>query len=247
MEPGKIHLYYIHYDRFIAGGAVPVDKTLALDAIDPLKSDFFLERRELGIINLGGKGTVQTDSGTYELSFLEALYIGKGIKKVNFTSNDDDYPAKFYLNSAPAHKAYPAKKVGKDESNVVEAGDPSTSNARSIIKLIDGSILEVCQLQMGITILKPGNVWNTMPCHTHDRRMEVYFYYGMNPAHAVSHFMGPAQETRHIWVQNEQAVISPPWSIHCGSGTGHYSFVWGMAGENLDYTDMDGIRITEMR
>lgn len=242
-----INLTLTHYDRFIAGGAMPVSKSIALPNPEKLKAQFFLERRELGIINVGGKGSVTVDGQAYELDFKEALYIGKGAKDVRFTSVDKTKPAKFYINSAPAHHSYPTKKIACAQAEVVELGSPATANHRVINKLIVNSVLEVCQLQMGMTELKTGSVWNTMPAHTHDRRMEVYFYFEVPEGQSVCHFMGEPQETRHIWMQNEQAVISPNWSIHSGAGTSNYTFIWGMAGENLDYGDMDHCAIPALR
>lgn len=246
MELGKINLTYSHYDRYIAGSAVPV-QPLTLEAIDPLKSSFFLERRELGIINVGGNGTVTADGVVYELGFKEALYIGSGNKEVVFKSDDVNNPAKFYLNSAPAHTNYPNKKVGLAEANKLQLGAVETANHRTVSQMIIGGIVTTCQLQMGMTELKTGSVWNTMPAHVHDRRMEVYFYLDIPENQAVCHFMGQTDETRHIWMNNHQAVISPPWSIHSGAGTSNYTFIWGMAGENLDYGDMDVCKITDLR
>ena len=247
MESGKINLVYSHYDRYIAGGAVPSYGALPLESIEPLKADYFLERRELGIINVGGEGSISVDGTLYELGYKEALYIGRGNKEVVFYSKTPTNPARFYLNSAPAHRANPTKKVSQKDAEIVELGSMATSNERTIRKLIVASIVDVCELQMGMTELKPGSVWNTLPAHTHDRRMEVYFYFDLPDGQAVSHFMGTPQETRHIWVHNEQAVISPEWSIHCGAGTAPYTFIWGMAGENLDYGDMDGAAIQELK
>ena len=238
---------YTHYDRYMAGGVIPNKENVFLDSLEPLKSDYFLERREMGIINVGGKGTVTADGTTYALDYKEALYLGKGIKVVHFSSYDPKNPAKFYLNSAPAHHAYPPQKVGRDQAEIVELGSAETSNARTIRKLIVNSIVKSCQLQMGMTELTSGSVWNTMPTHVHDRRMEVYFYFEVPHDQAVCHFMGATDETRHLWMANEHAVISPPWSIHAGSGTSNYSFIWGMAGENLDYGDMDGCPIPNLR
>ncbi|MDO6807560.1 5-dehydro-4-deoxy-D-glucuronate isomerase [Zobellia galactanivorans] len=246
LEPGKINMTYSHYDRYITGGVVP-EAPLALEAIDPLKSDYFLERREIGIINVGASGSVEVDGTTYELDHKDALYIGQGAKKVIFKSNDANAPALFYFNSAPAHRAYPTKKVSREEANKLELGSLETANHRTVNQMIIGGIVTTCQLQMGMTELKTGSVWNTMPAHVHDRRMEVYFYTDVPEDQSVCHFMGQPQETRHIWMQNHQAVISPPWSIHCGSGTSNYTFIWGMAGENLDYNDMDVAKITELR
>ena len=246
MELGKVNLTYSHYDRFIAGSAVPL-QPLTLEAIDPLKSSFFLERRELGIINVGENGTVTADGVVYELGFKDALYIGSGIKEVIFKSQDSNNPAKFYLNSAPAHTNYPNKKVSLAEANKLQLGALETANHRTVNQMIIGGIVTTCQLQMGMTELKTGSVWNTMPAHVHDRRMEVYFYLDIPENQAVCHFMGQTDETRHIWMNNHQAVISPPWSIHSGAGTSNYTFIWGMAGENLDYGDMDVCKITDLR
>lgn len=246
-EADTVLLTLSHYDRYIAGGVMPVAKTVNLPNPDKLKASFFLERREMGIINVGGKGTVTADGKQYELDFKEALYIGRGTKEVSFSSADGKSPAKFYINSAPAHHAYPTKKISRADAEVVELGSAATANHRVINKMIVASVLDVCQLQMGFTELKSGSVWNTMPAHTHDRRMEVYFYFEIPEGQAVCHFMGEPQETRHIWMQNEQAVISPNWSIHAGAGTSNYTFIWGMAGENLDYGDMDHCAITELK
>jgi 4-deoxy-L-threo-5-hexosulose-uronate ketol-isomerase len=246
-EANKVNLTLSHYDRYIAGGAMPVAEEVELPNPDELKANFFLERRELGIINVGGKGKVTADGVSYELDFKEALYLGKGTKHVRFASAVAELPAKFYLNSAPAHHTYPAKKVSRKEAEVVELGSAETANHRIINKLLVNSVVPTCQLQMGMTELKSGSVWNTMPAHTHDRRMEVYFYFEVPQGQSVCHFMGQPQETRHIWMQNEQAVISPNWSIHSGAGTSNYTFIWGMAGENLDYDDMDRCAIPELR
>jgi len=247
MSPNEVNLVYSHYDRFISGSAVPSGEALTLEAIDPLKADYFLERRELGIINIGGSGSVTVDGTVYDLDNREALYVGKGNKEVVFTSKSASEPALFYLNSTPAHKAYPNKKIGINDVEVVQLGAPETANARTLRKYIVNSVVDVCQLQMGMTELKPGSVWNTMPAHVHDRRMEVYFYFDVPAEQSVCHFMGQPQETRHIWMQNNQAVISPAWSVHSGSGTSNYTFIWGMAGENLDYGDMDHCKITELK
>ncbi len=247
MVEGEVRLTYSHYDRFIAGGAVPTTEPLALEAIDPLRAEFFLDRRELGVINVGAAGTVIVDGESYAIGPREAIYVGRGAEAVTFASDDPATPARFYLNSAPAHAAYPTKKVGREDAEVVEAGAAETSNRRTIRKLIVNSVVEVCQLQMGMTELASGSVWNTMPAHTHDRRMEVYFYVDVPQDQAVCHFMGPPDETRHVWMANEQAVISPPWSVHAGAGTGSYTFIWGMAGENLDYGDMDAVAVPDLR
>ncbi|QNF32263.1 5-dehydro-4-deoxy-D-glucuronate isomerase [Adhaeribacter swui] len=246
-QPDEIQLCYTQFDRYIAGGAMPVQDILTLATIPPLKAEYFLERREMGIINIGGAGTVTADGVAYELQYKEALYLGKGTKEVTFASNQADAPAKFYLNSAPAHQTYPSKKVTRAEAEVVELGSLETANKRTINKLLVAGVIQTCQLQMGMTELQTGSVWNTMPAHTHDRRMEVYLYFEVPTGQAVCHFMGEPQETRHIWMQNEQAVISPPWSIHAGAATSNYTFIWGMAGENLDYSDMDPCPITDLR
>jgi 4-deoxy-L-threo-5-hexosulose-uronate ketol-isomerase len=235
------------FDRYLTGGVMPGTEPITLEAPPQLKASFFLERRELGMINVGGPGQVIADGVAYDLDFKEALYIGQGTQQVLFTSLDAANPAKFYLNSTPASRAYPTRKVAETDADVVELGSPETANHRTINKLLVNSVLPTCQLQMGMTELKPGSVWNTMPAHTHDRRMEVYFYFEVPKGQSVCHFMGQPQETRPVWVQNEQAVISPNWSIHSGAGTSNYTFIWGMAGENLDYGDMDFCPITELR
>jgi len=246
-EANQVNLTLSHFDRYIVGGAMPVNQKLDLPNPDDLKASFFLERRELGMINVGGKAIITADGEQYELDYKEALYIGKGTKEVSFASADANEPAKLYINSAPAHHTYPTKKVSKAEAEIVELGTPETANHRIINKLLVNSILPTCQLQMGMTELKSGSVWNTMPAHTHDRRMEAYFYFEVPQGQSVCHFMGQPQETRHIWMQNDQAVISPNWSIHSGAGTSNYTFIWGMAGENLDYGDMDHCAITELK
>lgn len=247
MQEDKISLVYSHYDRFISGGVVPVNKNVELLSIDALKSENFLDRRELGIINVGGAGIVTVDGEKFSLGHKEALYVGKGNKNVSFSSDSSENPAQFYLNSTPAHTAYPNKKIGINDVETIELGAPETVNARTLRKYIVNSVVDVCQLQMGMTSIKSGSSWNTMPAHVHDRRMEVYFYFEVAEDQAVCHFMGEPTETRHVWMANNQAVISPPWSIHSGSGTSNYSFIWGMAGENLDYGDMDHCKINELR
>lgn len=247
MQAGKLYWLYSHYERFMVGGAVPIDEPLQLQSLDANKSDFFTERRELGIINVGGRGKVTVENTDYTLEREEALYIGRGNQTVIFSSDDPSEPARFYLNSAPAHHAYPCKKVGKNDANVLHLGAQETSNERNINQLLINSVVDTCQLQMGLTRLAPGSVWNTMPAHQHDRRNEVYFYFDIASGQAVCHFMGEPQQTRHIFVSNEQAVLSPPWSIHCGVGTTNYAFIWGMAGENLDYDDMDKFPPDQLR
>lgn len=234
----SIELVYSHYDRYIAGGVKPKSTALKLETIPPLRANYFLERRELGIINVGDKATVTVDGVDYTLEFKEALYIGSGVKDVVFHPAQSG-SALFYINSAPAHHQYPTKKVSLAEAETVEMGSAENANHRTIRKLLVNSVVKTCQLQMGLTELKPGSIWNTMPAHTHDRRMEVYFYLDLPADQAVCHYMGEPHETRHIWMGNHQAVISPSWSIHSGAGTSNYSFIWGMAGENLDYGDMD--------
>jgi 4-deoxy-L-threo-5-hexosulose-uronate ketol-isomerase len=245
--PGNVKLTYTHYERMIVGGVLPVTEAVPLEPIGLLKASTFLERRELGAINIGGPGTIEVDGVSHALDSKEALYVGMGAKRVAFASNDPNNPAKYYLNSTPAHRTFATKKVGQKDADVVELGSLETSNARTIRKLLVNTVIETCQLQMGMTELKPGSVWNTMPAHTHSRRMEAYFYFALPQGQAVCHFMGPKEETRHIWVGNEEAVVSPPWSMHCGAGTCNYTFIWGMAGENLDYGDMDGITPDQMR
>lgn len=238
-ETDEIILVYSMYDRYVVGGAMPVNKSLRLDTFDELKSGQFLDRRELGIINVGGNAIIRTSTGEYNIGYKEALYLGKGTEDVYFESVDGKAPAKLYINSAPAHHSYPSRKITLADAEVAEMGSLETSNHRIINKLIVNSVIETCQLQMGMTELKPGSVWNTMPVHTHGRRMEAYFYFNVPEKQAVCHFMGDPDETRHIWMTNEQAVLSPSWSIHSAAGTSDYTFIWGMAGENLDYSDMD--------
>lgn len=235
----EVLFVYTHYERIMVGGAMPVNKTVLLEPVHQQKADHFLDRRELGAINVGGPGTIVVDGTEYSLDTKEALYIGRGAQSVSFASNSPEQPAKFYMNSAPAHHAYPTKKVSMADAKVLELGASETCNERRINQLLINEVVDTCQLQMGMTELQPGSIWNTMPVHTHSRRMEAYFYFNIPEEQAVCHFMGPAHETRHIWVNNEQAVVSPPWSMHSGVGTANYTFIWGMAGENLDYTDMD--------
>ncbi len=247
MKADEINIVYSLYDRILAGGAVPAKAPLKLETIDPLKADYFLERREMGIVNVGGSGAVSVDGTVYELAFKEALYIGKGKKDVVFSSADPANPARFYFLSAPAHRECPTKKVTKKEAEVVNMGAQETCNERTINKLIVTSTVETCHLQMGMTELKNGSVWNTMPAHTHDRRMEWYFYFDLPKDQAVLHLMGEPQETRHIWMHNEQAVISPNWSIHSAAATASYTFIWGMGGENLDYGDVDSCAVIDLK
>jgi len=242
-----VSMVYSLYDRMIAGGAKPVSEPLKLEPVEEVKASFFLHRRELGIFNVGGKGKVRAGDKTFSLNFKEALYIGSGDREVIFESDDKNNPALFYFNSTPAHRNYPDKKVTKKEAVIAEMGSMEAANHRVINKMIVSQVLESCQLQMGMTELKPGSVWNTMPPHTHGRRMEVYFYFEVPDANAICHFMGEPTETRHIWMKNNEAVISPQWSIHAATATSNYSFIWGMGGENLDYSDQDFFRQTDLR
>ncbi|MFB9862835.1 5-dehydro-4-deoxy-D-glucuronate isomerase [Rufibacter immobilis] len=242
-----VEVVYTLYDRLIVGGVHPVTRPVALDTFPTLRSEFFLERRELGIINVSSESTVTVDGKEFTLKTKEALYIGKGVREVIFHPAPNGADTRFYFNSAPAHHAYPTKKVTLEEAETVETGALENSNHRTIRKVLINSVVDTCQLQMGVTELKTGSVWNTMPAHTHDRRMEAYFYFELPEDQMVCHFMGEPQETRHLWVKNQQAVISPPWSIHSGAGTSNYTFIWGMAGENLDYNDMDKFPITDLK
>jgi 4-deoxy-L-threo-5-hexosulose-uronate ketol-isomerase len=237
--PDEITLVYSMFDRIMAGGAMPVRKSLILEPADLVKASFFLERREMGMINVGGEAIVEAGGVIYKIGNKEALYLGKGTKDVVFKSANPGNPAKLYINTCPAHHEYPSMKITLKDAEVVVMGSPEESNHRTINKLIHTSVLPTCQLQMGMTELKPGSVWNTMPVHTHIRRMEVYFYFEVPEKQAICHFMGDPDETRHIWMKNEQAVISPSWSIHSAAGTSNYTFIWGMCGENMDYGDVD--------
>jgi 4-deoxy-L-threo-5-hexosulose-uronate ketol-isomerase len=243
----EVNMVYSMYDRMIVGGAMPVKESLHLEAIDPLKQPIFLRNRELGIFNVGGKGKVKVGETVFSLDYKEALYLGSGDREVYFKSDDAGNPAKFYFNSATAHRNYPDKKVTKAEAVVAEMGSLETSNRRNINKMIVNQVLPTCQLQMGMTELAPGSVWNTMPAHVHSRRMEAYFYFEVPDDQAVCHFMGEVDETRHIWMRGDQAVLSPEWSIHSAAATSNYTFIWGMAGENLDYGDQDFSKIVELK
>ncbi|WP_400164401.1 5-dehydro-4-deoxy-D-glucuronate isomerase [Brevibacillus sp. TJ4] len=243
----QIELAYSHVDRIIYGGAKPVSKALSLDAGKELAAKYFLERRELGAINIGGAGTITCDGEVYEIGPKEGIYIGRGTKEVVFRSLDPANPAKFYLNSCPAHTSYPTVKVGLEKALARPLGEAATMNKRTIYQFIHPDVLESCQLSMGMTVLEEGSGWNTMPCHTHERRMEVYFYFDMAEDTRVFHLMGKPEETRHIVISNEQAVLSPSWSIHAGIGTRRYTFVWGMCGENQDFDDMDHVAMKDLR
>ncbi|MCX0354768.1 5-dehydro-4-deoxy-D-glucuronate isomerase [Clostridium perfringens] len=243
----QIELVYSHVDRIIFGGIKPVYKELKLEAGKEMGVDYFLERRELGIINIGGKAIVTIDGTEYELKEKDGLYVGKGNKEVSFKSVNPEEPAKLYVNSVPAHKEYETVKIDIEKANPVRLGDNKTLNKRTIYQYVHPNVCESCQLLMGLTMLEPGNAWNTMPCHTHERRMEVYFYFDMDEDTRVFHLMGEPTETRHLVVKNEECVISPSWSIHSGVGTSNYTFIWGMCGENKTFDDMDHIPMDVLR
>jgi 4-deoxy-L-threo-5-hexosulose-uronate ketol-isomerase len=247
VKADALKLVYSHYDRVIIGGVKPVAQKVALPNEAELRADFFLQRRELGIINVGGSGIVEADGVTYELGKLDALYLGKGTQHVSFSSVSKASPADFFLLSAPAHQTYPNRKMTKEEASPVNLGDQVTANKRTIYKYIHQEGIQSCQLVMGLTVLNEGSVWNSVPPHTHTRRMEVYFYFDLPEQHRIFHLMGEPQETRHIVMANHEAVISPPWSVHCGPGTTNYGFIWAMAGENYTFTDMDPVAIGEMK
>ena len=244
----QVQMVYSMYDRMVVGGAMPVKEALLLEAIDPLKAPFFTSRREVGVWNVGGPGLVHiVGEVSYEVNFKEAIYIGMGDREVTFASVDPQNPAKFYFCSSPAHREYPTRVVTKADAVVAHMGSLEMSNERNINKMVVNQVLPTCQLQMGMTELAPGSVWNTMPAHTHNRRMEAYFYFELPDDQAVCHFMGEPQETRHIWMRGEQAVLSPEWSIHSAAATHNYTFIWGMGGENLDYGDQDFSQIVDLR
>ena len=242
MVPGEIKGVYSHYDRMITLGAVPTASGIQLPNFhDFTKQDHFLGRREIGIINVGDSGSISVDGEVYEMGNKDCLYIGKGNKEVVFNSDSTDKPAIYYMTSTPAHMEYPIAKAAKSDANPVELGTPETCNERTIFQYIHLNGIKSCQLVMGFTELKVGSIWNTFPPHVHDRRMEVYFYFDLPEGQTVCHLMGQPQETRHIFMKNHQAVISPNWSIHAGAGTSNYSFVWAMGGENMEFTDMDQV------
>jgi 4-deoxy-L-threo-5-hexosulose-uronate ketol-isomerase len=247
MQAGKCTLVYSHFDRVIIGGVVPQKDAIALPNEDELKANSFLERREMGIINVGNKGTVTADGVTYVIDNLECVYLGRGTKDVSFSSDSADAPAHFYLLSTPAHQTYPNRMMTKAEAAPVNMGEIATSNKRTIYKYIHNDGIQSCQLVMGLTTLEAGSVWNSVPPHTHTRRMEVYFYFNVDEAQRVMHFMGEPQETRHLIVANNEAVISAPWSMHFGVGTANYGFIWAMAGENKEFTDMDAQPIASLK
>lgn len=242
-----ILLTYTHVDRMIFGGAMPTNKSLELLAGDELRAEYFLERRELGVINVGGKGQIEIDGTVYDMDTQDGIYVGMGNKKIVFSSKDASNPAKFYINSTPAHTTYPIVHIPIANANPNKLGDQKTMNVRTIFQYVHPAVCKSCQLTMGLTRLDEGSGWNTMPSHTHERRMEVYFYFGIPEGQAVFHMMGQPQETRHIVMQNDEAVISPSWSIHSGIGTAAYTFIWGMCGENQEFTDMDGLNTSELR
>ena len=243
----KIELTYSHVDRIIFGGINPVNESLKLEAGKSMGVDYFLERREMGVINIGGEGIVLIDGEEFTLNNKDGLYIGKGNRDIIFKSSNKENPAKFYINSVPAHKEYKTVKIEIEKANPVKLGDNSTLNKRTIYQYVHPNVCESCQLLMGLTILEPGSAWNTMPCHTHERRMEVYFYFDMEEDTRVIHLMGEPTETRHLIVKNEQAIISPSWSIHSGVGTSNYTFIWGMCGENQTFDDMDHVSMDTLR
>ena len=243
----EVNMVYSMYDRMVVGGAMPVGEVLVLEAIDPLKAPYFTTRREVGVFNVGGAGTVQVGDDMFDLDYKEALYIGRGDRDVVFRSKDANQPAKFYFNSTTAHAAYPCRKVTKQDAVVAHMGSLDMSNERNINKMLVNQVLPTCQLQMGMTELQTGSVWNTMPAHVHSRRMEAYFYFELPAEQAICHFMGEPQETRHLWMRGDQAVLSPEWSIHSAAATHNYTFIWGMGGENLDYGDQDFSQITDLR
>jgi 4-deoxy-L-threo-5-hexosulose-uronate ketol-isomerase len=246
--PGQLNMTYSHVDRMITGGVVPVKEPVKLDGErKDLGADYFLERREIGIINVGPKGSVTVDGTVYEMDSKDCLYVGLGNQEVLFNSADPANPARFYFNSCPAHKQYPTEKVAISEAEPNHLGAITSSNERTIYKYIHQAGVKSCQLVMGMTLLKPGNMWNTMPCHTHNRRSEVYFYFDMPEDGVVFHMMGEPTETRHLVVRNEQAIISPSWSIHSGVGTNNYTFIWAMAGENQEFSDMDAVAMKELK
>lgn len=246
-EKNKANFVYAHYDRMVTGLITPSTETVTLGTYDILRADFFLERREMGVINVGGGGTIIADGTPYDLAKLDCLYMGKGVKEVKFSSKNANDPAVFYALSAPAHATYPTAFLKHSDAFSAQLGSVETANERKIARYIHKDGIQSCQLVMGLTILSNGSVWNTIPPHTHDRRMEVYFYFDVDDEHRVFHYMGEPQETRHIIVANHEAVLSPVWSIHAGSGTKNYSFIWGMAGENLDYADMDTFGVKELK
>ena len=245
--PDEVRLTYSHLDRLIVGGAMPVKGPLELSPIKPTGTPAFLDRREMVAVNVGGAGTVTAGSDSFALGHRDMLYLGKGAGPVSFASDDAGEPAKFYLLSAPAHHAYAARLIRIDEAKRLDLGAQATSNERSIYQFVHPDVMETCQLVVGMTVLAPGSVWNTMPCHVHDRRSEAYLYFGLPEGQRVFHFMGEPSETRHLVVANEEAILSPGWSIHSGAGTSNYTFIWAMAGDNVDYKDVDMVAMDALR
>ncbi len=245
-KENQVELVYSHYDRMVTGGVMPQEEVVVLPNTEGLKANYFLERRELGVMNLGGAGTVTVEGKTYPMNKLDCLYVGRGVQNVSFSSVDAMNPARFFLLSCPAHKTYPTVLMTQAEATPAHLGAVETANQRTIYKYIhpDGALS--CQLVMGFTVLHNGSVWNTMPAHTHDRRMEIYCYFDIQDNQGVLHLMGEPTETRHLWIKNHQAIISPPWSIHSGCGTANYAFIWGMAGENQAFSDMDFVPVNEL-
>ncbi len=243
----EANLVYSHNDRIIAGGIMPVNESVVLGVGKELGVEYFFQRREGGIINIGGAGKIVLDGEVFELGQYDGLYIGMGTKDATFTSVDASHPAKFYFNSAPAHRNYPTRIITLEQAQKVHLGSGENLNERTINQYVHPAVCESCQLVMGMTNFEEGSVWNTMPCHTHERRMEVYFYFNLKESDKVFHMMGQPEETRHIVVSNEQAIISPSWSIHSGVGTGKYTFIWGMCGENIEFTDMDHVDMNDLR
>jgi 4-deoxy-L-threo-5-hexosulose-uronate ketol-isomerase len=244
---GGVNWTYTHYDRMAVGGAMPGAKPLGLDGIEPTGTANFLDRRELIVANVGGAGTISVDGTEYALAPRDMLYIGKGCQYVTFASAALAEPGKFYLLSAPAHTSYPTRLLRQNDAKRLDLGSAETANERSIFQFVNPDRVQTCQLVVGLTSFAPGSVWNTMPAHVHDRRMEAYLYFDLKPDAFVVHLMGEPEETRHLIVRNEQAVISPPWSIHSGVGTGAYTFIWAMAGDNVDYTDVDKVAMDQLR
>lgn len=247
VRPGALEAVYTHYDRMVVGAATPAGKSLTLPTYDELKAEHFLDRREMGIINIGGPGAIRVDGTSYDMAKLDCLYIGKGRNEVVFSDGNSGSGAKFIFFSCPAHQEYPVQHLKPEQASPAELGSLENNNHRTINKYIHADGLKSCQLVLGVTTFKKGSVWNTMPPHTHDRRMEAYFYFDLAEGQRIIHFMGQPQETRHLFLNNEEAILSPSWSIHSGVATGNYSFIWAMAGENMVFTDMDAVPIADLR
>jgi 4-deoxy-L-threo-5-hexosulose-uronate ketol-isomerase len=245
--PGEVRITYSHLDRLVVGGAMPVDSALPLAPVKQTGTPSFLDRRELVAVNVGGSGTIMAGKDRYALDHRDMLYLGMGSGEVSFASDDAAKPAKFYLLSAPAHHTYPSRLVRIGEAKRLDLGSQTTSNERSIYQFIHPDVMPTCQLVVGMTVLAPGSIWNTMPCHVHDRRSEAYLYFALDDTARVFHFMGEPNETRHLVVKNEEAILSPGWSIHSGAGTSNYTFIWAMAGDNVDYKDVDMVAMSDLR